>query len=57
MKTQNKKLDFSKNSVLELNDQQLTGVAGGGESVGVTISFHEVTSWYLPAFSLILEIG
>ena len=56
MKTQNNKLQFKKDSISELNDQQLTGVAGGGESIGVTISFHEVKSFYWPAFTFIVEI-
>ncbi|WAC01045.1 class I lanthipeptide [Lacinutrix neustonica] len=58
MKTQNTKLDFSKNSILELNDQQLTGVAGGGESVGITISFHEIDGWIIPipVISFILDL-
>lgn len=55
MKTQNKKLDFSKNSIIELNDQELTGVAGG-DSIGLSISFNEVTSFYWPAISVIIEI-
>ena len=56
MKTQNNKLDFSKNSILELNDQQLTAVEGGGGSIGFSISFHEVNSFYWPALSFIIEI-
>ena len=56
MKTQNKKLVFRKDSIVELNDKQLTGVAGGGESVGLSISFHKVTSFYWPAISFIIEI-
>ena len=56
MKTQNKKLVFKKDSIVELNDKQLTGVAGGGESVGVSISFHKITSFYFPAFSVIIEL-
>jgi len=58
MKTQNNKLDFTKNSVVELNDQQLTGVAGGGESVGISISFHKVTSVVIPipVLSILVDI-
>lgn len=33
MKTQNKKLDFKKNSLVELNDSQLKGVNGGSSWV------------------------
>ena len=56
MKTQNKKLVFKKDSIVELNDKQLTGVAGGGDSIGVSISFHKITSWYFPALSIIVEL-
>ena len=36
MKTQNTKLDFSKSSVLELNDQEMLNI----ETAGATITFH-----------------
>jgi hypothetical protein len=55
MKTQNTKLDFTKNSITELNDQQLTGVAGGG-SVGASISWNRVSNFYWPAITLMVEI-
>ena len=38
MKTQNNKLQFKKDSITELNDQQMIGVNGGD---GVTFSFVE----------------
>ncbi len=43
MKSQNveNKLKFDKRSVSELNDDQLTGINGGG-SVGVTIGWSDV---------------
>ncbi len=43
MKTQNveNKLKFDKKSISELNDDQLTGINGGG-SVGFTISWSDV---------------
>lgn len=56
MKTQNNKLDFTKNSVTELNDQQLNGIAGGGESVGVSISWNRVSNFYWPAITFMVEI-
>ena len=38
MKTQNNKLQFKKDSISELNDQQMIGVNGGD---GFTLSFVE----------------
>ena len=48
MKTQNKKLVFKKDSIVELNDNQLADIAGGGGSVGLSISFHKITSVVIP---------
>ena len=40
MKTQNNKLDFTKNSVTELNDAQQNSINGGGiTSFSVNVSF------------------
>ena len=57
MKTQNKKLEFKKDSIIELNDRQLIGIEGGG-SVGVSISFHEITSVVIPipVISILIDI-
>ncbi len=57
MKTQNgnNKLKFDKNSISELNDQQLAGIDGGG-SVGITISYNKVSNFWWPAITVMVEI-
>ena len=46
MKTQNNKLDFTKNSVTELNDKQQNDILGGGiTSFSVNVSFDRNTDF------------
>jgi len=43
MKTQNKKLDFSKSSVVELNDSDMLNVDAGGVSITIYIGKDDET--------------
>jgi len=43
MKTQNNKLDFSKNSLVELNDKDMLSVDSGGVSITIYVGRDDET--------------